>query len=87
MAILSLLGRVNEKYIFPSEPCNDMRMRWTENQCLQEKLDSVCKEQTAIRKTFAETVAAKPVSQEATVPTGEPTVVTNILTHLINLAL
>ena len=52
----------------------------TENQCLQEKLDNVCKEPTGIRKTFAETVAApkvKPVSQEATVPTGGPTVVTN----------
>ena len=38
----------------------------TENQCLQEKLDSVCKEPTGIRKTFAETVASpkvKPVSQ------------------------
>ena len=41
---------------------------------------SVYKEPTGIRKTFAETVAApkvKPVSQEATVPTGGPTVVTN----------
>ena len=52
----------------------------TENQCLHEKLDSVCKEPTGIRKTFAGTVAApkvKPFSQEATVPTGGPTVVTN----------
>ena len=52
----------------------------TENQCLQEKLDSICKEPPGIRKTFAETVAApkvKPASQEATVPTGGPTVVTN----------
>ena len=52
----------------------------TENQCLQEKLDNLCKEPTGIRKTFAETVAApkvKPVSQETTVPTGGTTVVTN----------
>ena len=52
----------------------------TENQCLQEKLDNLCKEPTGIRKTFAETVATpkvKPVSQEATVPTGGTTVVTN----------
>ena len=52
----------------------------TENQCLQETLDKIYKEPTGIRKTFAETVAApivKPVSQEATVPTGGPTVVTN----------
>ena len=30
MAILSLLGGVNAKYIFPSEPCNDMRVRWVD---------------------------------------------------------
>ena len=30
MAVFSLLNRINAKYIFPSEPCNDMRMRCTD---------------------------------------------------------